>query len=108
MKHIFDDKKTSISGFYSNLDKKCSFFYVQLFIPTLSFSKVRQVFSLGKNFTKMAEFHFIDRGYGKFWVKMLHLERNGNIHTIKEYEVNTQLTLDSEKDYKTVKKIKKS
>lgn len=49
----------------------------------------------------MAEFKFIDRGYGKYWVKMLHLERNGSVHTIKEYEVSTLIRLDSDKDYKT-------
>ena len=50
----------------------------------------------------MAEFHFIDRGFGKYWVKLLHLERDGAKHSIKEYEVNTLITLDSEKDYKQV------
>ena len=48
----------------------------------------------------LAEFQFIDRGYGKYWVKMLHLERNGNVHSIKEYEVSTLITLNSDKDFK--------
>ncbi len=53
----------------------------------------------------MAEFQFIDRGYGKYWVKMLHLERNGNVHSIKEYEVSTLITLNSDKDFKQVSKF---
>merc|ERR1719369_580566 len=47
----------------------------------------------------MAEFKIIESGYGKYWVKLLHLERDGNKHSIKEYEVSTLITLDSDKDY---------
>ena len=51
-------------------------------------------------FLKMAaEVKFIDRSYGKAWVKLLHVERNGNVHSIKEYEVSTLITLDTDKDY---------
>ena len=46
-----------------------------------------------------AEVKFIDRSYGKAWVKLLHVERNGNVHSIKEYEVSTLITLDTDKDY---------
>lgn len=68
------------------------------------------------------EFEISDTGYGKdhvrientfyfyiFWnkgiffllkkVKILHVRREGNIHYIKEFEVNTHLKLYSKKDY---------
>ncbi|CAB4067169.1 uaZ [Lepeophtheirus salmonis] len=37
--------------------------------------------------------------YGKSYVKLLHVTRNKNIHTVKEYEVNMFLTLETEDDY---------
>ncbi len=51
----------------------------------------------------MSEFKFAERSYGKAWVKLLHVKRNGNQHSIREYEVTTLLTLESDKDYKKVK-----
>ncbi|XP_042858623.1 uricase-like [Penaeus japonicus] len=45
------------------------------------------------------DMEWLHRGYGKNHVKLLHLRREGPVHTIKEYEVNTALTLDSDKDY---------
>jgi len=45
------------------------------------------------------EFTFVDTGYGKNYVKLLHIRREGPVHHIKELEVNTQLTLDNKKDY---------
>lgn len=46
-----------------------------------------------------SSFEFVDAGYGKNFVKMLHIRRDGPTHYIKEFTVNTQLTLDSKKDY---------
>jgi urate oxidase len=46
-----------------------------------------------------SEFEFVDTGYGKNYVKLLHIRREGATHFIKEFSVNTQLTLDSHKDY---------
>lgn len=40
-----------------------------------------------------------DREYGKSLVKLLHIKREGLVHTIKEFEVATKLKLNSEKDY---------
>ena len=51
----------------------------------------------------MNKYHFIDRKYGKYWVKLLHVNREGAKHSIREYEVNTLLTLDSDKDYTHVR-----
>ena len=51
----------------------------------------------------MDKYHFIDRKYGKYWVKLLHVNREGDKHSIREYEVNTLLTLDSDKDYTHVR-----
>lgn len=45
------------------------------------------------------EFSFVDRSYGKSFVKLLHVKRDGKVHHIKEYEVGTLLTLDNDKDY---------
>ena len=47
----------------------------------------------------MAKYNYLDRKYGKYWVKLLHVNREGAKHSIREYEVNTLLTLDSDKDY---------
>lgn len=43
------------------------------------------------------EFEF--SGYGKNFVKVLQLRREGKIHYVKEIEVSTQLTLNNTKDY---------
>lgn len=46
-----------------------------------------------------SSFEFLDSGYGKNYVKLLHIRRDGPTHYIKEFSVNTQLSLDSKKDY---------
>ena len=38
-------------------------------------------------------------GYGKNSVKLLHVHRDGPLHTIREYEVSTHLKLLSKKDF---------
>lgn len=48
----------------------------------------------------MNQFKIIDKEYGKAGVKLLYVAQNGPKHIIKELEVETSLTLDSEKDYK--------
>ena len=50
-----------------------------------------------------ANVKFIDRSYGKASVKMLHVVRDGNVHSIKEYEVTTLITLASDKDFTHVR-----
>lgn len=40
-----------------------------------------------------------DFGYGKDSVKVLHVKRDGPVHSIKELEVGTHLKLYSKKDY---------
>ena len=42
---------------------------------------------------------FVFSGYGKNYVKILQLRREGRTHHVKELEVNTQLTLNNTKDY---------
>ncbi len=42
---------------------------------------------------------FSDRRYGKNYVRLLYVKRHGQRHDIKELEVNTTLTLSSDKDY---------
>ncbi|CAG7817643.1 unnamed protein product [Allacma fusca] len=46
-----------------------------------------------------SEFAFVDSGYGKNFIKLLHIRREGNVHYIKEFEVNTKLELNTKKDY---------
>lgn len=45
------------------------------------------------------EYEISDSGYGKDHVKILHVRRDGAVHHIKEFEVNTHLKLYSKKDY---------
>lgn len=45
------------------------------------------------------DLEWVARGYGKSSVKLLYVRREGHVHSIKEYEVDTQLTLASDKDY---------
>ncbi|XP_037088009.1 uricase-like [Pollicipes pollicipes] len=44
-------------------------------------------------------YEIVDSNYGKNWVKLLHVHRQGSVHTIREWEVCSELTLDSKKDY---------
>ncbi|XP_074654512.1 uricase-like [Tubulanus polymorphus] len=41
----------------------------------------------------------VDRGYGKNNVRLFHVRREGNVHYIKDVEVNTRLTLSTIKDF---------
>ncbi|XP_007480673.1 uricase-like [Monodelphis domestica] len=42
---------------------------------------------------------FVCTGYGKDMVRVLHIQRDGNYHTIKEVAASVQLTLSTKKDY---------
>ncbi|XP_026327191.1 uricase [Hyposmocoma kahamanoa] len=44
-------------------------------------------------------FELSDHGYGKCSVKLLHVHRDGDYHSIREFEVNTELKLASESAY---------
>jgi urate oxidase len=44
-------------------------------------------------------YRFGGYGYGKESVKVMHVIRNGLVHSMKEFEVSTRLKLDSKKDY---------
>ena len=46
-----------------------------------------------------SQVEFVDRCYGKNYVRLLHVKRQGNWHQLKELEVNTSLTLETTKDY---------
>lgn len=45
-------------------------------------------------------YEITDQGYGKSFVKILHVRKNGLEHTVKEFEVNTILKLNNQRDYK--------
>lgn len=47
-----------------------------------------------------SDVQFVDRGYGKKYVRLLHVRREGDTHYIKEIEVSSALTLDDVRDYK--------
>ena len=42
---------------------------------------------------------FVDRCYGKNYVRLLHVRRDGDVHHVKELEVSTALSLNNTKDY---------
>ena len=46
-------------------------------------------------------YQIVDSNYGKNWVKLLHVTRSGPEHTIREWELCSELTLNSSKDYIT-------
>uniref|UniRef100_A0A8D1J7A0 Uricase n=1 Tax=Sus scrofa TaxID=9823 RepID=A0A8D1J7A0_PIG len=45
------------------------------------------------------EVEFVRTGYGKDMIKVLHIQRDGKYHSIKEVATSVQLTLSSKKDY---------
>ena len=47
-------------------------------------------------------FEIVENEYGKASVRMLHLRWEGLVHTIREFEVDTSLTLEDTKDYTKV------
>ena len=47
-------------------------------------------------------FEIVENEYGKANVRLLHLRREGIVHSIREFEVDTSLTLDDTKDYTKV------
>ncbi|EFX89027.1 hypothetical protein DAPPUDRAFT_233847 [Daphnia pulex] len=47
----------------------------------------------------MSTYKIVDDAYGKSGVKLLHIKRDGPVHSIRELEVSSQLTLSSKKDY---------
>ncbi|XP_060058234.1 uricase isoform X1 [Erinaceus europaeus] len=48
---------------------------------------------------KNDEVEFVRTGYGKDVVKVLHIQRDGKYHSIKQVTTSVQLTLSSKKDY---------
>lgn len=45
------------------------------------------------------DFQVIDKQYGKNYVRLLHVKREGRLHQIRELEVNTKLTLNDVRDF---------
>lgn len=45
------------------------------------------------------KYEFGKYGYGKNHVKLMHVHRDGVLHTIREYEVDTHLRLSTQKDF---------
>lgn len=60
-------------------------------------SATTELASKDNDFT--SSYEISDKGYGKDNVKILHVQREGALHKIKEFEVNTHLKLYSSKDY---------
>merc|ERR1739846_89445 len=56
----------------------------------------------GEAFNMVVEsFKIVESAYGKAGVKILHVSKHGSVHTIRELEVETSLTLNNHKDYET-------
>merc|ERR1739844_81481 len=54
----------------------------------------------GEAFNMVVEsFKIVESAYGKAGVKILHVSKHGSVHTIRELEVETSLTLNNHKDY---------
>lgn len=51
----------------------------------------------------LSKYEISDNGYGKNYVKILHIKRDGLVHNVKEFEVNTHLKLYSKATYFTGK-----
>lgn len=47
----------------------------------------------------MSSYQIVEDAYGKTGVKLLHIKRDGDVHSIQELEVCTHLTLATKKDY---------
>lgn len=60
----------------------------------LAFFNKMTMFSLQND-----EVEFVRTGYGKDMIKVLHIQRDGKYHSIKEVATSVQLTLSSKKDY---------
>jgi len=54
-----------------------------------------------RNIMVTDSFKIIESSYGKGGVKILHVSKQGSVHTIRELEVETLLTLNNHKDYET-------
>lgn len=52
-----------------------------------------------RNSESSDEYSVSNYGYGKDYVKILHVNRNGLLHTVNEFEVSTHLKLESKKDW---------
>ena len=42
---------------------------------------------------------FVERQYGKNYVRLLHVKRQGLVHNVRELEVDTKLCLDDVRDF---------
>ncbi|KAF4021635.1 hypothetical protein G4228_013217 [Cervus hanglu yarkandensis] len=51
------------------------------------------------DYQKNDEVEFVQTGYGKDMVKVLHIQRDGKYHSIKEVATSVQLTLSSKREY---------
>ncbi|XP_058394376.1 uricase [Diceros bicornis minor] len=51
------------------------------------------------NLLENDEVEFVRTGYGKDMIKVLHIQRDGKYHSIKEVATSVQLTLSSKKEY---------
>lgn len=49
--------------------------------------------------SEIVQTEFVESRYGKNYVKLLHVKKDGNVHYIKEMEVCTAITLNNHKDY---------
>lgn len=58
-----------------------------------------EIESVPRNHKSEGHYVISNYGYGKDYVKLLHVHRNGLVHTVNEFEVSTHLKLSSRKDW---------
>lgn len=46
-----------------------------------------------------SEYSVSNYGYGKDFIKILHIQRNGLVHTVNEFEVSTHIKLSTRDDW---------
>lgn len=46
-----------------------------------------------------SEYFVSNYGYGKDFIKILHIQRNGLVHKVNEFEVNTHIKLSTRDDW---------
>lgn len=91
-----DSRGTRTGGVPSDVYPSYSSAVESTFLPDTSVTSVRSKAD-GKDVEET--YDLAEYGYGKNYVKVLKVRREGDVHHIREYEVNTHLQLDSREDF---------
>lgn len=58
-----------------------------------------EIESVPRNPNSKGNYMISNYGYGKDFIKILHVHRKGIVHTVNEFEVSTHLKLSTRKDW---------